>query len=91
MVLKLKLEDRIQFLGRVVQEDVQQLLLKADCTIINSNFETFSMVALESILTGCPVICTSCGGPEQFINKSKGKTTKSKKLFRNSAKSNHQL
>ncbi len=72
LVLKLKLEDRIQFLGRVVQEEVQQLLLKADCTIINSNFETFSMVALESILTGCPVICTSCGGPEQFINKSNG-------------------
>ena len=30
------------------------------------------MITLESILTGCPVIATKCGGPEQFVNENNG-------------------
>lgn len=72
MVNELKLVDKVLFLGRVDQQEVQRLILQSDCTIVNSNFETFSMIVLETIFTGNPVICTKCGGPEQFINKKNG-------------------
>ncbi|MFL2571628.1 MAG: glycosyltransferase family 4 protein [Parvicellaceae bacterium] len=62
----------ISLLGRLAQENVQDHLVNADCTVVNSYFETFSMICLESILTGCPVIATKCGGPEQFINDQNG-------------------
>jgi len=70
--ISLKINENVNFLGRVTQNEVQNLLTKADCVIVNSNYETFSMITLESILTGCPVIATKCGGPEQFINKNNG-------------------
>ena len=68
----LQINENVNFLGRFTQNEVQNLLTKADCVIVNSNYETFSMITLESILTGCPVIATKCGGPEQFINKNNG-------------------
>tara|TARA_B110000438_G_scaffold294675_1_gene336450 strand:+ start:574 stop:1677 length:1104 start_codon:yes stop_codon:yes gene_type:complete len=68
----LEMNDMVSFLGRKVQNEVQDLLIQADCIIVNSNFETFSMITLESILTGCPVIATKCGGPEQFVNEKNG-------------------
>ena len=68
----LEMNDIVIFLGRKVQDEVQELLILADCVIVNSNFETFSMITLESILTGCPVIATNCGGPEQFVNENNG-------------------
>ena len=71
-VKALGLEAKISFLGRLVQTEVQNHLLNADCTIVNSNYETYSMVTIESILTGVPVIATRCGGPEQFVNTQNG-------------------
>ena len=72
LVNDLNLSHKIKFLGRLSQEQVQEEILKTDCTIVNSNFETFSMVVLETIFTGNPVICTKCGAPEQFINENNG-------------------
>lgn len=66
------LEDHIHFVGRLAQDKVQDFLVKADCLIVNSNHETYSMITIESILTGCPVIATRCGGPEQFVNAENG-------------------
>ena len=71
-VKQLKMDDKITFLGRLVQSEVQNHLIDADCLIVNSNYETYSMVTIESILTGCPVIATRCGGPEQFVNAENG-------------------
>ena len=68
----LGMNDVVIFLGRTTQDQVQELLTQADCVIVNSYFETFSMITLESILTGCPVIATKCGGPEQFVNEKNG-------------------
>ena len=40
--------------------------------IINSNFETFSVVTGEALASGKPVIATRCGGPEAFITPENG-------------------
>ena len=43
-----------------------------DFLIINSNFETFSVVTAEALASGKPVIASRCGGPEQFITPETG-------------------
>ena len=68
----LDIETQVSFVGRLAQQEVQDYLLKADCLIVNSNYETFSMVTIEAILTGVPVIASRCGGPEQFVNAKNG-------------------
>ncbi|MES2396891.1 MAG: glycosyltransferase [Bacteroidota bacterium] len=57
----------IFFHGRQANEYVYDFLKQVDFVIINSNFETFSVVAAEALVNGKPVISTICGGPEEFI------------------------
>ena len=66
--------EAIFFYGRLSPEDVLNLYPKIDSTIINSRYETFSVVAAESIFAGKPVITTRCGGPEEFVSKNEGIT-----------------
>ena len=63
LVAEKKIRSGVVFQGRCVQEVVQDHFLQADCVIVNSHVETYSMVTIESILSGCPVIATRCGGP----------------------------
>lgn len=57
----------IFFHGRQTNEYVYDFLKQVDFVVINSNFETFSVVAAEALASGKPVISTICGGPEDFI------------------------
>lgn len=61
----------ISFLGRKDNDWVLEHLSDYDVLIVNSRFETFSMITAEAILCGVPVIATKCGGPEQFIQEEK--------------------
>ncbi len=61
----------ISFEGRYNNEEVLKALPQYDCLIVNSRFETFSMITAEALLSGVPVIATKCGGPEQFIEHGK--------------------
>lgn len=67
-----KEEVPVIFKGRLTNEQVQQLIPTAHAVLINSRIETFSVVTLESIFSGRPVISTRCGGPEQFVNEQNG-------------------
>lgn len=62
----------VSFKGRLTNGQVQQLIPTVHAIIINSRIETFSIVTLEAIFSGRPVISTRCGGPEQFINGQNG-------------------
>lgn len=62
----------VYFHGIMENEKVYKFLFDADFLIINSNRETFSVVAAESLAAGTPVITTKCGGPEEFINSKVG-------------------
>jgi len=68
----LGLMESCYFKGRLSNEEVLRLIPTAHAILINSRIETFSVVALESIFSGRPVISTRCGGPEQFINTQNG-------------------
>lgn len=64
--------DAVKFLGRLNPEEVLQIYSKIDVTIINSRYETFSVVAAESVYAGKPIITSKCGGPEEFITEKQG-------------------
>ncbi len=63
----LKLNDRVNFLDEVAHEAVLEYLVQSSFLILNSNFETFSVVAAEALACGTPVLATRSGGPEDFI------------------------
>lgn len=59
--------NNIQFLGRMKNEDVLNEIAQHHALIINSRIETFSVVALEALAAGKPLIYTQCGGPTELI------------------------
>ena len=59
--------NRINFKGKLKHSDVLKEIKKHHCLIINSRIETFSIVALESLAAGRPIIYTLCGGPNEII------------------------
>jgi len=69
----LQLTDYVTFHGRVTNDVVYEFMQQTNAVVINSYFETFSVVAAEGLICGKPVIATDCGGPSEFINDNVGK------------------
>lgn len=57
LINKYKLYNKVQLIGRVVNNEKEQLLNNASAVIIPSRYETFVTVAQESIIHQKPVIC----------------------------------
>lgn len=72
------LDKSVFFHGYLPNELVLETYLNYDCFILNSFFETFSIVTAEALGSGLPVIISACGGPELFVNKENGVVVKSK-------------
>jgi glycosyltransferase involved in cell wall biosynthesis len=53
--------------GRLSHEEVLTAMATCDFYICNSRYETFGMTVAEALYAGKPVICTRCGGPENFL------------------------
>jgi len=73
MAAALRLEDVVQFVGRVPAEEIPAHFADSAFTVVSSTHETFSVVAAESLMCGRPVLCTRCGGPEEFITPEVGR------------------
>ena len=70
---ELNLLDSIVFFhGVKTNEEVFQYLHACDFLIMNSRFETFSLVCIEAMSCGKPVVATRSGGPDEFINDQNG-------------------
>lgn len=62
------LKDKIIFTGGIPPAKIHQLYLLGDVLILPSNFEEpFSMVAIEAMATGLPVIARKRGGLKEYI------------------------
>jgi glycosyltransferase involved in cell wall biosynthesis len=61
------LGERVRFLGRQDRGDVAALMAGADCVVMPSRLEPFGIVVLEGWRAGAPVVCTSRGGPPEFV------------------------
>jgi len=66
------LENQVSLLGLKTPEEVSNLLCQSDCFVLSSRLETFSIVVIEAMAKGLPVIATRCGGPETFLRPEDG-------------------
>jgi len=69
---KLNLQSQVELLDRLNREQVLQLIDKAHCLVLCSDFETFGVVLIEANSRGLPVIATRCGGPESIVTEENG-------------------
>ncbi|HEX8597585.1 MAG TPA: glycosyltransferase [Chloroflexia bacterium] len=58
----LNLEDQVEFVGSKPQEMLPLYYSAADITVMPSHYESFGMVAVESMASGTPVIASNVGG-----------------------------
>jgi D-inositol-3-phosphate glycosyltransferase len=54
--------DRVEFLGRVLREDVPALLRSADAVVTVPWYEPFGITPLEAMACGRPVVASAVGG-----------------------------
>ncbi len=64
---KLQISDAIDFLGLIKQSDLPLFYSAADVCVVPSYYESFGLVALESIACGTPVVATKVGGAANII------------------------
>jgi glycosyltransferase involved in cell wall biosynthesis len=60
--------EQIEYLGEVSFEEKVDLLSRAKALLFPFRWlESFSLVVIEALLCGCPVICTALGGPKEIV------------------------
>jgi UDP-glucose:(heptosyl)LPS alpha-1,3-glucosyltransferase len=63
----LSIGDRVKFLGAVDRGELPALYTAADALLHPTFYDPFSLVALEALACGCPVITTRANGASQLI------------------------
>jgi D-inositol-3-phosphate glycosyltransferase len=63
----LGIADRVDFLGSQPQAELPYFYAAADVTVMPSHYESFGMVALESMACGTPVIASRVGGLASLV------------------------
>lgn len=63
----LNIQDSVVFVGTVKQEDLPLYYSAADVCVVPSYYESFGLVALESLACGTPVVATRVGGMESVV------------------------
>lgn len=64
---RLRVAERINFIGFVSDEERNLLFKVANCAIFPSLYEPFGIVALEAMALGCPVIVSEVGGLAEIV------------------------
>jgi glycogen(starch) synthase len=64
---RLRLSDRVHFLGFVDDEQLRLYYAAADLAVVPSLYEPFGMVALETMASGTPCIAADTGGLRELI------------------------
>ncbi|HLI27736.1 MAG TPA: glycosyltransferase [Chloroflexota bacterium] len=62
LACQLGIADRVQFVGAVAQEQLPLYYAAADATVVPSLYESFGLVAIESMACGTPVVAARVGG-----------------------------
>jgi D-inositol-3-phosphate glycosyltransferase len=64
---ELGIEERVTFLGRIEHEQLSQFYSAADVLVLPSHYESFGLVALESMACGTPVVATRVGAMQRVV------------------------
>jgi glycosyltransferase involved in cell wall biosynthesis len=65
LVRRLKIEDRVIFLGE--RPDVPQLMARSHLFVLSSNWEGLPLVILEAMRAGLPVVASDVGGLREAV------------------------
>jgi D-inositol-3-phosphate glycosyltransferase len=68
LVAKLGIADRTGFVGAVAHEQLPLYYSAADVTVMPSSYESFGLVAVESLACGTPVVATRVGGLTSIVH-----------------------
>ncbi len=63
----LEVDDSVAFLGLIKHEQLPYFYNAADVCVVPSHYESFGLVALESLACGTPVVATDAGNHESVI------------------------
>jgi glycosyltransferase involved in cell wall biosynthesis len=69
---QLRLDSHVVFEGLMEHTELLATLPSFAFLVMFSNFETFCVAAAEAIAAGIPVICTTVGGPIEYIGPEQG-------------------
>ena len=72
LVKRLAIEESITILGRIPKGKVFDILSECNVYCQSSNYETFSVICIEALATGTPVIATNIGGMKDFVTAENG-------------------
>ncbi len=72
LVSKLDLNDSVNFLGKLNTDEIVEEMNKVQYFIHNSNYEVSSVVCIEAISCGTPVIASNVGGIKEYVNSKNG-------------------
>ncbi len=61
--------ERVEFVGKVSDEDLAELYSKATAFVFPSEFEGFGLSPLEALQAGCPVISSDAGPMPEVLGK----------------------
>ena len=64
---KLSIHDSVTFVGRIEQNKLPLYYSAADVLVVPSHYESFGLVALESLASGTPVVATKVGAMESIL------------------------
>ena len=70
--VRLRVQDRVHFLGSRTQGQCAELLRKSTALVLPSIYECGGAVVLEAMACGVPVIATAWGGPEEYVTSDTG-------------------
>lgn len=71
LATKLHVENRIKWLGTVTLQQMKELYHSADCFTIMSPYEVQSIVTLQAIASGLPVIAANAGALPELVQEGK--------------------
>jgi teichuronic acid biosynthesis glycosyltransferase TuaC len=64
----LGIAERVRFAGTLGRDDIARFFAAADVFVHPASLEAAGNVVLESLASGCPVICTDSGGPPEYVS-----------------------
>ena len=69
---QLELDDRVRFTGVLEGQDLVKELASGDFFVLSSNYETASIVVVEALMCGLPIVSTEVGEVPNIINEYNG-------------------
>jgi len=71
-VLGLNMENFVQVTGELSSNEISLLLKRSDFFVLNSDYETFSVVMIEAIASGLPIIAPNNSAIPENLNAKRG-------------------